>query len=330
MYEKIWDRPDVYLVEAPVVSYAIKATNCFVVVDGDQSLVIDTASRCEKDFDRILQVIDELDLRKGDVSFFITHMHYDHMGLLDDLAERTDRVFVGRREYAQSLPDGRMRYCSHIDTRFLEEGVPLSDVRRYRKLREINLDTFRGEHNYVFVGGGDYIRIGSIELQVLETPGHTQGHLALYEPFSRLLFCGDNIVYEFSPALDCFADGSDSVAAYLGSLESMKALPFEYAMQSHGRLFQDARARIAQLEAHHAMREAGLLEAVRCCPCSCGYDLICHYADNDSSVRVHSAPISPKYVFVKECSCHLEHMVSEGILTRFRDDSGIYRYQVLR
>ncbi|VAW18211.1 Hydroxyacylglutathione hydrolase [hydrothermal vent metagenome] len=39
--------------------------------------------------------------------------------------------------------------------------------------------------------GGDTINVGNIELQVIETSGHTKGHISFFNPKYFKLFCGD-------------------------------------------------------------------------------------------------------------------------------------------
>lgn len=44
-----------------------------------------------------------------------------------------------------------------------------------------------------YVREGDLVRVGSIELEVIETPGHTSGHIVYHAPAERLLFAGDTL-----------------------------------------------------------------------------------------------------------------------------------------
>ena len=41
----------------------------------------------------------------------------------------------------------------------------------------------------------DTISFGSVNLKVLHTPGHTQGHISLYHNESASLFCGDVLFF---------------------------------------------------------------------------------------------------------------------------------------
>ena len=328
MYRRIFEHPAVYMVEAPLVSYSIKATNCFIIVDGEEALVVDTGARFEKNYDRLSSSLEGLGIPEGNVSFFITHMHYDHMGVLDQLASPNAKVYMSKGEYERSFGDGLARYTERIDARFREEGVSLHDMARYRRLREINLNSFLNPHAYRFVSHGDSIEIGSIKFRVVRTSGHTQEHLSLFEELSGLFFCGDSIVYEFPPALDCFADGSDSIRAFFESLDLMESLDFSWAMQSHGALFGDARGRISAMREHRVDKGNRIVDVVRLLGNSSGSDILAEYAKSAPGVKYHEAPISPKYSLLKEGVAFLDHLVSVGRLIRFYDDSGTFLYDV--
>ena len=44
--------------------------------------------------------------------------------------------------------------------------------------------------------GRDAVSFGRTELRIISTPGHTPGHVALYEPLSKSLFTGDTLFRE--------------------------------------------------------------------------------------------------------------------------------------
>ena len=43
---------------------------------------------------------------------------------------------------------------------------------------------------------GDRVLVGGLTVEVIHTPGHTPGHVALYEPVSKSLFTGDTLFRE--------------------------------------------------------------------------------------------------------------------------------------
>ncbi len=72
----------------------------------------------------------------------------------------------------------------------------------------------------VAVADGDFLGFGAVSAQVLETPGHTIGHIAFFFPDDALLFCGDTL---FSLGCGRFLEGT--AADMFASLKKFSALP---------------------------------------------------------------------------------------------------------
>ncbi len=119
-----------------------------------------------------------------------THCHYDHIG--GDL---------------QVMDSFNPRVCVHeLDALFMESGdggVILSDWFGGR-LSGVKVD--------VRLVDGQVIDLGGIKLEVIHTPGHTQGSICLYEPESKSLFSGDTV----------FSDGVGRTDLPGGSWEDLR------------------------------------------------------------------------------------------------------------
>ncbi len=74
----------------------------------------------------------------------------------------------------------------------------------------------------VEVGEGDNFLLGHAAAMVLETPGHTSGHIAFWFPDSLALFCGDTLF-----SLGCGRLFEGSAAEMWASLAKLRALPAE-------------------------------------------------------------------------------------------------------
>jgi glyoxylase-like metal-dependent hydrolase (beta-lactamase superfamily II) len=100
----------------------------------------------------------------------LTHAHGDHIGALDELAA--------------ALPGAEV-IISARDARLLDKDMSLDPGEPERKLAGSYTGAATAPTRTV--AGGD--RIGSLE--VVATPGHTPGHIALLDPRDRTLYCGD-------------------------------------------------------------------------------------------------------------------------------------------
>ena len=77
--------------------------------------------------------------------------------------------------------------------------------------------------------GNVTIRLGSHTFQLISTPGHTQGQIAVFIPEERVVFTGDTIFNQCQTWL--YASDVDQ---WLQSLEILKALDVDYIVPGHG------------------------------------------------------------------------------------------------
>jgi glyoxylase-like metal-dependent hydrolase (beta-lactamase superfamily II) len=85
--------------------------------------------------------------------------------------------------------------------------------------------------------GGEHIRIDDERsLQVLYVPGHSDGHLALYDPVNRAVFVGDALHGRYCPTKSgepALPPGYYSVLAYLGTLQMLHAFEIDWIYSGH-------------------------------------------------------------------------------------------------
>lgn len=154
----------------------------------------------------------------------VTHPDLDHQGglaAIADLCPRAitacgfaDRALVGRPE--QLLQD---RYQPYLEEHGL--GYDADEERwmraHYGAPTELALT----------LAGGEVLNVGDRELQVLHVPGHSAGHLALFEPGTGLLFSSDAVHHTGCPGGDgepALCPTYEEVDAYLDSIETLGRL----------------------------------------------------------------------------------------------------------
>ncbi len=76
---------------------------------------------------------------------------------------------------------------------------------------------------------GDWLDCGGRRLQALHTPGHSPGHICLWEPQRSALYSGD---LAYLGKLDCFYPSTDP-ALFAQSLRRMAALPAKALRPGH-------------------------------------------------------------------------------------------------
>jgi glyoxylase-like metal-dependent hydrolase (beta-lactamase superfamily II) len=157
--------------------------NIYVLVEDDGLTIIDAGlPRSEK---KILAYVTSLGKSVSDVKrIILTHSDLDHVGALSALQKAT----------------GARTYASQIEADAIATGKPSRQINSTGfSLRRI-LFTLIGpffkatpvQVNEILTGDQILPVLGG--LRVVETPGHTQGHISLFAPGAGVLFCGDSMV----------------------------------------------------------------------------------------------------------------------------------------
>jgi glyoxylase-like metal-dependent hydrolase (beta-lactamase superfamily II) len=109
------------------------------------------------------------------------------------------------------------------------------------------------------------LTFGDLALRVIDAPGHTFEHVALYEPRERALFTGDVILGEGTVVI---APPGGAMRPYIATLHRL-ASEFPDARRiygGHGEIVEDAQTKIAEYIEHRARRQTELLDALRVAP----------------------------------------------------------------
>ena len=179
-------------------------SNIFLIKGEEKVLVIDTSYGLTD----LKAAVREL---FGDYPMMLvnTHAHYDH----NSGNCQFDTAYVGRFDEPGSHhvydEAGRQHLIAFMGDRLLE--CPFDEKAWNPGPAE----------NIVPLSDGDVIDIGGLRFTVIETPGHTLGSIALFEPEKRWLFTGDTVLtWEVwgqlpnSTALRIYAQSLDKLASY--------------------------------------------------------------------------------------------------------------------
>ncbi|MEA5456776.1 MBL fold metallo-hydrolase [Sinomonas sp. JGH33] len=98
---------------------------------------------------------------------------------------------------------------------------------------------------------GQLLRLGSADWEVVSTPGHTPGHLALWQPEERLLVVGDALSDYDVGWVNLALDGREAAATAQASIQRLAILEPRVIMPAHGPIPADPKTAFA-----HAARRA--------------------------------------------------------------------------
>jgi glyoxylase-like metal-dependent hydrolase (beta-lactamase superfamily II) len=113
---------------------------------------------------------------------------------------------------------------------------------------------------YPDLGDGDVVRVGTLNVTAVYTPGHSADHLCFWLDGDRALFTGDLILGSGS-SMVTYPEGD--VAAYLRSLERVAALRPRLLFPGHWDPVENAMGKIDEYRVHRLAREAQVLDEVK-------------------------------------------------------------------
>lgn len=92
---------------------------------------------------------------------------------------------------------------------------------------------------------GQVLRLGDADWMVVRTPGHTPGHLSLWQPEKRLLVVGDALSDYDVGWVNLALDGPDATSTALASLHRTADLQGRLPLPAHGPIPADPSAAFA-------------------------------------------------------------------------------------
>ena len=309
---------DLWRLDIPLVGNPLKNLNSYFLA-GERNLLIDTGFRqapCREAMDRQLKEIGA-DLDRTDI--FLTHLHSDHAGLAPELVRPGCRIYISAvdlpgLEDAMSPERWRRLYREYQRSGF----APEETAQLWHGNPAQNAVADRWDPGlYTPLEDGAELTCGDHRLRCILTPGHTPGHLCLYEPERRWLFCGDHILFHITPNICRWSGVTDSLGDYLKSLERVKGLPVEQLLPAHRAETGDLTTRVEELREHHLRRLADALDIVRRCPGLTAYDIAGRMRWSIRCRDWADFPVTQKFFAVGEALSHLDYLEVRGLVERW-------------
>jgi glyoxylase-like metal-dependent hydrolase (beta-lactamase superfamily II) len=101
----------------------------------------------------------------------------------------------------------------------------------------------------------DVLKLAGRDWFVVHTPGHTEDHICLHDPESRLFLAGDHVLPTITPHISGVTQRVDPLNAFFESLDRVAETPdVENVFPAHGHPFDDLALRAKAIKQHHYER----------------------------------------------------------------------------
>jgi glyoxylase-like metal-dependent hydrolase (beta-lactamase superfamily II) len=249
----------IYRIPLPLANDVLRAVNIYVIAEGSEVTLIDAGWAIPEARAQIETALHALGIGLSDITrFLVTHIHRDHYTLGVAL----------RREFGGTLSLGRLERPV-LDV-FLSGRPPLAgQLEQMRRCGAgdlvpailadpvLNQPVAPGtwESPDTWLPEGEVPLASGRVLDVVETPGHTRGHVVYHDAAGGLLFAGDHVLPTITPSLGFEAVPSPSpLGDYLDSLARVRSMPDAVLLPAHGPVAPSVHARVDELLAHHDVR----------------------------------------------------------------------------
>ena len=319
--------PGVHRIPLPLPNDGMRAVNVYAVQVDNGLVLIDAGWSIPAAKDLLAAALGTLGAGLGDIRrFLITHAHRDHY--TQAIALRREfgipvSLGLGEKPTLDVLQEKVRAPLRHqvAHLRLLGAAALADGVEAWG--RAAPEDTI-WESPDDWLCDGELTLDGGRRLEVVETPGHTRGHVVFHDTAAALLFAGDHVLPTITPSIGFEAAVSDDpLGAFLRSLERLRARPDALLLPAHGAVTTSVHARVDELVAHHG-RRLDQAEAI-----ATGGKNALETAGILTWTR-HERAFAELDTFnqmlaVSETGAHLDLLVAQGRLTRQEID-GVRQY----
>jgi glyoxylase-like metal-dependent hydrolase (beta-lactamase superfamily II) len=260
--------PEVHRIPLPLPGDALRTVNVYALLGDEGVVLVDAGWAIATARETLETALRSLHRSLADVRMFaVTHAHRDHY----------TQAITLRREFGTKVALGHGERPSL--NQIMKPGAsPLR--RRAERLRLLGAGTLATRIEAAdpdtydaaaagyelpdqWLHGGDELRHGDRVLEVVETPGHTRGHVIFHDRIARVMFSGDHVLPTITPSVGYEASPAENpLGAFLASLALVRSRPDAQLLPGHGPVAPSVHARVDELVAHHGTRLDAAMVAV--------------------------------------------------------------------
>jgi glyoxylase-like metal-dependent hydrolase (beta-lactamase superfamily II) len=318
--------PGLFHSKVPFPENPLRDINIYIIKGKERALMVDNGMDLPSTWQELQADISQINLDLKQTDFFITHGHPDHCSNTNVLASTDAKVYLGREDL-RMLYYGSAAMQERHARRNKKMGVPEGDFFENNSFRPVHPMFEMAEkrrQQFISPAEGMELQAGEYRFICIYTPGHSPGHVCLYDAHKKLLLCGDHILQKITPGILPQDDNDNPLADYLKSLEKIKKLEVELALPAHRSLIKNVKGRIESIEHHHAVRLNEILDILKETGLN-PYQIASRMHWDVSYRNWEAFPIWQRTIATDEAEAHLRYLVSEGkIRVKNQNDQNIY------
>src|SRR3972149_5382475 len=258
----------VHQIKTPGPGSASWSTNVYAIEGGDGHILVDCGWDSQESLWALQEGLRTANLKLRDIKkVVITHIHPDHYGLSTKIKQicgaqvaihklDADFIFPRYKDFADLI--------KKTEELLRQNGAPADELPRLVGASLWMNKYVTPDSPEVMLEDGDIISNDSFEFGVLWTPGHSPGHVCLYERDKKFILTGDHVLYDTTPHVGFNPQSGDNpLSDYISSPKKLESLKVHFILPGHGPVFNALGLRIDKILQHHEGRERAIMKSLR-------------------------------------------------------------------
>ncbi|MDY6967207.1 MAG: MBL fold metallo-hydrolase [Spirochaetota bacterium] len=308
----------VHLVKIPV-PFELEFVNLYLI-EGDSGLtLIDCGPKRDDTYEGLNKYLQSINRSFKDITnLVITHYHVDHYGFSGEIRKLSDLSIIMHESELPLVDSYNSTFNFWVD-QALNYGMPDTFVKDIKRLYELVPSMISHADVDIAVRDGQKIELDGSTYEVVWTPGHSPGHLCLYNRERKFLFTGDHLLLEITPNPGDPSFGSimgeNSLKHFLNSLNKLKEYDVDIAFPGHGSIIENMEGRVDEILIHHEERFEHILDLMNNKE-QTAYEICLKMNWFENTIVGTELPDSEKPLALVEAVTHLELLRTRGKVKR--------------
>jgi len=307
----------VHQIKTPCPESASWYTNVYLIEGSDGHILVDSGWDSQESLWALQEGMKAANLKLRDIKkVVITHIHPDHYGLSTKIKQicgaqvaihRIDAGFIFPRykDFADLI--------KRIEELLRQNGAPEDELPQLKEASLWMNKYVTPDLPEVKLEDGDTISNDSFEFEVLWTPGHSAGHVCLYERDRKFILTGDHVLYDTVPHVGFNPQSGDNpLGDYISSLEKLERLKVNFILPGHGPVFNALGLRIEKILQHHEEKKRAIMRSLHD-GLKTAYDIAKQipWMVNGGDTALLDLPIWDRRMAITETIAHLKLLMKE-------------------
>lgn len=264
------------------VPWNVKDVSLYIFKIQDKTILFDSGLDMGNWSKLFFLALKEINLTVQDIDYcFISHNHSDHVGLAGTLKQRNpDLQLLMHNITAKTLKwenqeenmEELEQEAQKVAFQMIKYGFTDKQAERVVQFFSYWPQFRKYQKPDIILNDGDIILD---DLKVIWTPGHSFGHICLFNSKDKYLFSGDHILSRITPHIGNYIipkvlleeyqdyDFNNILKHYLNSLDRIDMLNPKIIFPAHQEIIYDPHKRITEIKEHHKNRLAEISRVIK-------------------------------------------------------------------